>query len=209
MNAKNKKSASKKAVKIEPHGEMILFQSTDGHTKVQVRFEDKNVWLSQKAMAELYQVSVPSVNEHLTHIYEEGELHPEATIRKFRIVQTEGKREVPIRKSDVAIEKNYLNEEELQALNRVVTMYLDYAEDQALSRKQMHMADWLKKLDGFLQFNEKNILTHAGKISHQMALEHAEKEFEKHEVNQRLIEATEPTSDFDQFAKKTLKKKSK
>jgi hypothetical protein len=94
MNTKNKKTASKKAVKIEPHGEMILFQSTDGHTKVQVRFEDKNVWLSQKAMAELYQVSVPSVNEHLTHIYEEGELHPEATNRKFRIVQTEGKREV-------------------------------------------------------------------------------------------------------------------
>ncbi len=102
-----------------------------------------------------------------------------------------------------------MNEEELQALNRVVTMYLDYAEDQALTRKQMHMADWVKKLDGFLQFNEKNILTHAGKISHQMAQEYAEKEFEKHEVNLRLIEATEPTSDFDQFAKKTLKKKSK
>jgi hypothetical protein len=115
----------------------------------------------------------------------------------------------PVRKSDVAIAKNYLKEEELQALNRVVTMYLDYAEDQALSRKQMHMADWVKKLDGFLQFNEKNILTHAGKISHQMALEHAEKEFNKHEANQRLIEATEPTSDFDKFAKKALTKKSK
>lgn len=73
----------------------------------------------------------------------------------------------------------------------------------------MHMADWVKKLDGFLQFNEKNILKHAGKISHQLALEHAEKKIEKHEANQRLIEVTEPTSDFDQFAKKTLKKKSK
>ena len=94
MNAKNKKSASKKTVKIEPHGEMVLFQSTDGHTKVQVRFEEKNVWLSQKAMAELYQVSVKTINEHIVNIYDENELAPEATIRKFRIVQTEGKREV-------------------------------------------------------------------------------------------------------------------
>ncbi len=75
-------------------GEIILFQSNEGHTKIQVRFEEKSVWLSQKSMAELYQVSVPSVNEHLAHIFEEGELPPEATIRKFRIVQTEGKREV-------------------------------------------------------------------------------------------------------------------
>ncbi len=69
-------------------------QTTLVLTKIQVRFEEKSVWLSQKSMAELYQVSVPSVNEHLAHIFEEGELPPEATIRKFRIVQTEGKREV-------------------------------------------------------------------------------------------------------------------
>jgi hypothetical protein len=73
---------------------MILFQSTDGHTKVQVRFEDKNVWLSQKALADLYQVSVKTINEHIVNIYDENELAPEATIRNFRIVQTEGKREV-------------------------------------------------------------------------------------------------------------------
>lgn len=77
-----------------PKGEIILFQSIDGHAKIQVRFEEKSVWLSQKNIAELYQVSIPSINEHLTHIFEEGELAPEATIRKFRIVQIEGKREV-------------------------------------------------------------------------------------------------------------------
>lgn len=75
-------------------GEIILFQANDGQTKIQVRFEEKSVWLSQKSLAELYQVSVPSVNEHLAHIFDEGELAPAATIRKFRIVQTEGKREV-------------------------------------------------------------------------------------------------------------------
>lgn len=354
MNTKNKKTASKKAVKTEVHGEMILFQSTDGHTKVQVRFEAQNVWLTQAAIAELFQTTTQNITIHLKTIYEEGELSEEATCKEYLQVQIEGKRQIkrnlkhynleailavgyrvrssrgtqfrqwataqlqellvkgfvmdderlkegksigqdyfdelilrirdiraserrfyqkitdiyatsvdydgraeitqefyatvqnklywathgktaaeviksradatkknmgltnwknspngPIRKSDVAIAKNYLKEEELQALNRVVTMYLDYAEDQALSRKQMHMADWAKKLDGFLQFNEKNILTHAGKISHQMALDHAEKEFKKHEENQRLIEATESNSDFDQFVKKTLTKKPK
>lgn len=332
-------------------GEIILFKASDGNTKIQVRFEEKSVWLSQKSMAELYQVSVPSVNEHLAHIFEESELAPDATIRKFRIVQTEGKREVtravdhysleailavgyrvrssrgtqfrqwataqlqellvkgfvmdderlkdgksigqdyfdelllrirdiraserrfyqkitdiystsidydgraeitqafyatvqnklhwathgktaaeviktrasatkknmglttwknspdgPIRKQDVSIAKNYLNEDELTALNRTVTMYLDYAQDQALSRKPMHMADWVKKLDGFLQFNEKNILTHAGKISHEMALDHAEVEFEKYETSRLQIESN---SDFDKLAKQITTKKRK
>lgn len=336
-------------------GEIILFQANDGNTKIQVRFEEKSVWLSQKSIAELYQVSVPSVNEHLAHIFDEGELAPETTVRKFRIVQTEGKREVSravdhysleailavgyrvrsprgtqfrqwateqlqellvkgfvmdderlkegksigqdyfdelllrirdiraserrfyqkitdiyatsidydgkaemtqefyamvqnklhwathgktaaeiiktradakkinmglttwknspkglIRKQDVSIAKNYLKEDELAALNRTVAMYLDYAEDQAMTRKPMHMADWIRKLDGFLQFNEKNILTHAGKISHQMALEHAETEFEKFDGERRRIEASNSTSDFDKLAKKlTLKKPKK
>lgn len=335
-------------------GEIVLFQTNDGHTKVQVRFEDNSIWLSQKAMADLYQVALSSINEHLSHIYEEGELTQGATLRKFRIVQTEGKREVtrevdhysleailavgyrvrsyrgtqfrqwatiqleeylrkgfvmdderlksgnnigddyfdelilrirdirsserrfyqkitdiyatsidydskseityefyktvqnklhwaihgqtaaevivnradaekknmrltswknspdgPIRKADVLIAKNYLSEEELTALNRVVTMYLDYAEDQAARRNPMHMADWVKKLDGFLQFNEKNILTNAGKISHQIALDHAEKEFEKYEETRRAVEATEPTSDFDKVVKQLLPAKKK
>ena len=85
----------------------------------------------------------------------------------------------PIRKADVTVAKNYLNEEEIKELNRIVTMYLDYAEDQARRQRPMHMRDWIARLDAFLQFNERNILTHAGKISHQLAGEHAEGEFEK------------------------------
>ncbi len=340
--------------KQQPKGEIILFQADNGHTKIQVRVVEKTVWLSQKNMSELYQVSVKTINEHIVNIYNEGELTPEATIRKFRIVQTEGKREVartiehynleailavgyrvrshrgmqfrqwataqlqellvkgfvmdddrlkegksigqdyfdelllrireiraserrfyqkitdlyatsidydgkdeitqvfyatvqnklhwashgktaaevityradaskknmglttwknspkgPIRKQDVSVAKNYLNEEELAALNRTVTMYLDYAEDQALSRKPMYMADWIKKLDKFLQFNEKNILTNAGKISHQMALEHAEGEFDKFKNERRDVKASNPTSDFDKLAKQITTKKMK
>ncbi len=77
-----------------PGGQILLFQSDDGRPKIQVRFEERTVWLPQRSIAELYQVSVPSVNEHLAHIYDEGELEPGPTIRKFRIVQTEGSRQV-------------------------------------------------------------------------------------------------------------------
>ena len=103
----------------------------------------------------------------------------------------------PIRKRDVSVAKNYLSEEELSALNRIVTMYLDYAEMQARGHRPMHMADWVGRLDAFLEFNEQNILTHAGKVSHELAREHAEREFEKYEDERRRLEATEPTSDFD------------
>jgi hypothetical protein len=77
-----------------PKGDIILFQSGDGLIKVQVRFENNSVWLSQKNISTLFQVSVKTVNEHLVNIYDEKELSPEPTIRKFRIVQLEGKREV-------------------------------------------------------------------------------------------------------------------
>ncbi len=102
-----------------------------------------------------------------------------------------------IRKQDAGVAKNYLTEKEIGALNRIVTMYLDYAELQAQNRNPMHMADWITKLDAFLQFNEKNILTHAGSISHDAALQHAHQEFEKYDAEQRRLEAEQPTSDFD------------
>lgn len=328
-------------------GEIILFQTQDGRTKIQVRFEDNNVWLTQKMMAELYQISVKTVNEHLINIFESNELKENSVIRKRRITAADSKtyetnfyrleailavgyrvrsqrgtqfrqwattqleellrkgfvmnderlksgknigddyfeeliariRDIrtserrfyqkitdiyatsidydstspitqefyatvqnklhwaihgqtaaevilmradaskrnmgltswknapngPIRKNDVSIAKNYLSEEDLTALNRIVTMYLDYAEDQAASRKPMHMNVWIIKLDGFLQFNEKNILINAGRISHQMALEHSEKELEKYENQLRLKEAIEPVSDFDKLIVEKVK----
>jgi len=115
----------------------------------------------------------------------------------------------PIRKTDVAVAKNYLDENEIRELNRVVTMYLDYAEDQARRHTPMHMADWIKKLDAFLRFNERNILKHAGRISQEMAEERAIMEFEKFEVKRLQREAQQPTSDFDRFLEKIKKIKSK
>jgi hypothetical protein len=330
-----------------PTGELVLFQSEDGSTKIQVRIEGNSVWLHQRQIAELFQVTVPTVNEHLSNIYQENELEPGPTIRKFRIVQTEGSRQVEriidhynleailavgyrvrstqgthfrqwataqltellvkgfvldderlkegrslgqdyfdellgrirdiraserrfyqkitdiyatsvdydpkaavtqdfyatvqnklhwaihghtaaeivheradaeqrnmglttwknapagrIRKPDVSVAKNYLTAEEIDALNRIVTMYLDYAEMQAQGRKPMHMADWVAKLDAFLQFNERNVLTHAGTVSAKIAKEHAENEFKKYETERRRIEASQPVSDFDKVIEK-------
>jgi hypothetical protein len=157
-------------------------------------------------MAKLFQVSVPTVNEHLKAIYAEGELSAEATIRNSRIVQTEGARQVErlvdhyhlnailavgfrvrsqrgtqfrqwaitrleeyLRKGDVTVAKNYLNEAEINELNRIVVMFLDYAEDQARRRKQVFLKDWKEKLDQFLQFNERNVLPDMGRISREQA----------------------------------------
>jgi hypothetical protein len=91
-----------------------------------------------------------------------------------------------------------LNEKELDGLNRIVTMYLDYAENQAKKGVVMYMKDWVEKLDAFLQFNEEAILKNQGKVSHEVALSLAENEFEKFRITQnKLIE-----SDFDKALKK-------
>jgi len=303
-------------------GELLLYQTEDGKTRVEVRLEEETVWLNQKTMAELFQKDVRTINEHIKNIYAEGELSPEATIRKFRIVQSEGAREVSrdvdfynldviisvgyrvksyrgtqfriwatqrlreyivkgfaldderfkkaggdnyfdellarirdIRSSekvfwrkvldiyatsidydpntdmsreffavvqnkihwathghtaaeiiaaransgkpnmgltswtgskptlaDVEIAKNYLTPDELDELNRIVSIYLDFAELQALNRKPMYMKKWIAKLDEFLRISDRDILTHAGGVSHEEAAEKARAEYEKYHV---------------------------
>lgn len=103
-------------------------------------------------------------------------------------------------KTDVSIAKNYLSEKELKTLNRFVTMYLDYAESQAEKNIPMTMNDWATKLNAFLQFNEKEILSSAGKVTQAIAKAFAESEFEKYRIVQdKLFE-----SDFDKVVKKAL-----
>ena len=300
--------------------QFIIYQTEGGQTKIEVRLEDETVWLTQKLMAELFQVAKSSISEHIKHIYEEGELIREATVRNFRTVQTEGERKITreleyynldmiisvgyrvqshvatrfrqwatrhireyivkgfvldderlknpdqpfdyfdellkriqdirtsekrfyqkitdiyatsvdydptqdasitffktvqnklhwaitgqtaaeiikaranaespnmgltnfrgekVRKQDVVIAKNYLGENELSALNNLVEQYLVFAEGQAMRRIPMTMQDWIKKLDGFLGLNDREILTHAGKVSQQLAKQIAEQEYDK------------------------------
>ena len=102
-----------------------------------------------------------------------------------------------IRKPDVSIAKNYLNETEMDDLNRIVSMYLDYAERQAKKGQVMYMKDWVKKLDAFLQFNEEAVLQHSGQVSHEVAKALAEQEYDKFHTRQlRNYE-----SDFDKLLK--------
>lgn len=322
--------------------EYLTFVASTGESDVsfEMRYEDENIWLTQKMMAVLYDVSLPTINEHIKKIYADGELTEEPTIRKFRIVQEEGTRKVnrelthynlqmiiavgfkvnnqravqfrkwagqivkdytiqgwtmdaerlkkghmftdeyfdrqlqqireirlserkfyqkvtdlyatafdydkdakttrlffktvqnkmhfavhrhtaaeliveradatkehmglttwenapdgKILKADVTVAKNYLNEQEMNYLERIVSLYLDYAELQAERKIPMSMEDWAKRLDGFLEFNGNELLTGPGKISAEQAKLHAETEYEKYRVIQdRLYE-----SDFDRF----------
>lgn len=334
--------------------EFLFYQAEDGETRVQVRLVDETVWMSQRLLAELYQKSVPTINEHIAGIYEERELDPAATIRKFRIVQREGARDVErlvehynldvilavgyrvrshrgtqfrqwatrllreyvvkgfaldderlkqgrnlgedyfdellerirairaserrfyqkitdiyatsidydanhpltqeffatvqnkmhwaihghtapeliharadadkphmglttwknapagrIRKADVTVAKNYLGEEELSSLNLLVSGYLEFAEFQARSRNPMTMADWRRKLDDFLDLSDRKVLADAGRISQKLAHERAEAEFARYDEKRRLVEATEPSSDFDRVVEEVKRLESK
>jgi hypothetical protein len=106
-------------------------------------------------------------------------------------------------KGDVTVAKNYLIEKEIKDLERIVSMYLDYAENQATREIPMKMAEWIQKLDAFLQFNEYQILENAGKVSHDVAVKLAEKEYEKF----RVVQDKNFESDFDKEIKKLKGKK--
>jgi hypothetical protein len=103
-----------------------------------------------------------------------------------------------VRKADVAVAKNYLKKEEIEALNLVVSAYLDFAELQAKGHRPMHMRDWIAKLDDFLRLSDREILANAGRISHALAEEHAHAQFARYEEQRRQLEASQPVSDFDQ-----------
>lgn len=113
-----------------------------------------------------------------------------------------------VRKDDVATAKNYLDAEELAALNNLVEQYLIFAEGQAMRRIPMHMTDWLKKLNAFLTVNDREILDHAGKISHELAVEHAEAQYEEFH-RRRIVGKDRELSDFDRVVKRIEPKAAK
>lgn len=205
--------------------QIVIYQTEDGKTRLEVRLEQETVWLTQKMMAELFQVSVPTINEHIKNVYKEAELLPEATIRKFRIVQKEGQRTIgrmlDFYNLDMIISVGYrvkshiatrfrqwatqrlreyivkgfvLDDERLKKPDRP----FDYF-DELLRRIPMHMKEWIKKLDGFLTLNDRNILDHAGKVSHQMAKELAEAEYDK--FHRQRLGAEARKADEDDFQK--------
>ena len=108
-----------------------------------------------------------------------------------------------ILKSDVSVAKNYLQKEEIEALDRISNMYLDYAEDQSKRKIPMTMEDWVKKLDAFLQFNNRKTLKSSGRVSAEIAKSFSESEWEKFRITQDKLYV----SDFDKEVKKILENK--
>jgi hypothetical protein len=114
---------------------------------------------------------------------------------------------VSIKKSDVSIAKNYLNEDEIKLLGLLVEQYLAFAETMAQQRTPMYMEDWIKRLDSILQLNGRELLSHAGKISHEKALKKSESEFEKYKVSQKAIEKEQSLKEIEADIKKLQKPK--
>ena len=117
-------------------------------------------------------------------------------------------RGVKVRKQDIVIAKNYLSEDELLALNNFVEQYLIFAQGQAMRRVPMHMKNWIKKLDAFLSINDREILENVGKISHEMAKQIADDEYEKFN-KLRIADSQKSLSDFDKAIKQIESKKKK
>jgi hypothetical protein len=108
----------------------------------------------------------------------------------------------PVKKADVSIAKNYLNEDEIKLLGLLVEQYLAFAETMAQQRTPMYMADWIQRLDAILQLNGRELLTHAGKISHEKALEKSDEEFEKYKQAQKGIEKEQSLKEIEEDIKK-------
>ena len=279
---------------IQEH-EIVLYQVEGTNICVNVVFKDETFWMTQKAMAELFDVNVPAISKHLSNIFEEGELFKEATVSKMEIVQMEGNRKVKrepefynldaiiavgyrvnskkatrfrqwatktlkeyitkgfvlnddmlkngklfgkdyfavtgktaaelvyervnaekpamglttwkdapdgkILKRDISVAKNYLNEKELSRLNRLVTMFIDYAELMAEDEVLMSMQDWVEQTNQFLRNNRREVLEGKGKVSHDMAMKKAEKEYEIFRVKQDQ----EYVSEYDREVERYLK----
>ena len=117
------------------------------------------------------------------------------------------KNTVPLKKADVAIAKNYLNENELKLLGLLVEQYLAFAETMAQQQTPMYMADWVQRLDSILQLNGRELLTHAGniKISQEIALKKSEEEFEKYKVVQKTLEKEQSLKEIEEDMKKLKK----
>lgn len=176
----------------DEYGEILIYQTDDGQTNIEVKIEDDTVWLTQQQLTELYQCSKSNISEHIKHIFEEGELDKDSVVRKFRTTADDGKTyNVTYYNLDMiislgyriksGIEKNYLDESELKVLNNLVSGYFDLAEINAIEHKPMYMDDYVKQLDSVLSSGNRKLLTGSSSVSHKQALEKAKSEYRKYQ----------------------------
>ena len=130
--------------------------------------------------------------------------HVDATLPLLGMQSFDKAAITPIKKADVSIAKNYLNEDEIILLGLLVEQYLAFAETMAQQRTPMYMKDWISRLDSLLQLNGRELLTHAGKVSHEMALQKSNIEFEKYIVDQKLLENEQSLNEIEADIKKLI-----
>jgi hypothetical protein len=161
---------------VKPDSHFLIYNDKVGKINIDVRFENDNIWLTQANLVELYQSSKSNVSEHVKHIYEEGELDKISTVRNFRTVASNGKTyDMEYYNLDMIISLGY------RIKSHIATQFRIWATD---------------KLHGFLTLNERDILLHAGKISHELAKQHAESEYEIFRIKQAQIPYN---TDFEKF----------
>lgn len=131
----------------------------------------------------------------------------DAALPLMGMLSLDKKNTQPVKKADVSIAKNYLNEDEIKLLGLLVEQYLAFAETMAQQRTPMYMADWIQRLDAILQLNGRELLTHAGKISHEKALEKSGEEFEKYKQSQKGIEKEQSLKEIEEDIKKLKRPK--
>lgn len=209
--------------------EMVLYRTEDDNVTVSALIKDETIWITQKAMAELFGVQTPAISKHLKNIFEQGELREEVVVSKMEIPTPHGAipgktaaeivynqadhtrenmglttwKNAPdgrILKSDTPIAKNYLDEKQIRQLERAVTGYFDYIEDLIERENVFTMEEFSKSVNEFLAFRRYDILKDNGRISHKQALEKAYQEYD-------IFNKTQPIeSDFDKVVKGLTKK---
>lgn len=197
--------------KKEVQSEIIIYQTEDGNTKIDVKFQDETIWLTQVQLCELYQTSKSNISEHIKHIFEEGELEEASVVRKFRTTGADGKNyNITHYNLDMIISLGYrVRFEELKILNNIVSGYFDFAEIQAIRHHPMYMSDYVEHLDNVLKTTGEKLLEGAETISHVQAIEKATEEYRKYQV-QNLSpveeEYLENIKNIHSMAKKKAKK---
>ena len=159
--------------------EFLIYETPDGNIKIDVILENETVWLSQEQMALLFGKGRSTITEHIRNVFAEGELQEEMACRKFRHTTQHG-----------------------AIAGKTQEVYLAFAETMAQQHTPMYMKDWISRLDSMLQLNGRELLTHAGTISHQMALERSNQEYNKYKLRQKEIEKEQSLAEIEDDIKR-------
>jgi len=170
--------------------EFLIYETPDGNIKIDVILENETVWLSQEQMALLFGKGRSTITEHIRNVFAEGELQEEMVCRKFRHTTQHGA--IAGKTQEVATTFYKL----------LVEQYLAFAETMAQQHTPMYMKDWISRLDSMLQLNGRELLTHAGTISHQMALERSNQEYNKYKLRQKEIEKEQSLAEIEDDIKR-------